>query len=114
MSADAFYAALVLVTFLVAVRAAIALVRVDRMYRATTPTDVLSRQRRWAWAIGLGSITVAILGGWALLRFAFPQLELGGLPSPVTTVIVIVMVNLAMLWLVNLERTWRRLVDRAR
>jgi hypothetical protein len=111
VNSDVFYAVLVLVTFLVAIRAMVALYRVERLYRARLgESQVLDRQRRWAWIIGLSSIPVAVLAGWALMRYAFPELNLGGLPSPLTTVVVIIAVNLGMLWLVNLERTWRSLV----
>lgn len=112
MTDETLYIGLSLVTFLVALRAALALIRVELMYRRRNGISVvLDRQRRWAWALGLASIAVGVLAGWALLRYAAPQFNLGGLPPPLTTVVVIVVVNLAMLWLVNLERTWRHIVS---
>lgn len=109
--------ALTIVTFVVALAALASLARVEYLYRKharrvapEVRSVVLVRQRRWAWLIGMGAIPIAIVTGWAILRFARPDLMLGGLPAPFTLVTIAVVINLPLLWLINLARAWGRIV----
>jgi hypothetical protein len=108
---------LVVITFVVASAALVSLARVEYLYRKHAQrvkpeirSVVLVRQRRWAWFFGISAIPVAILAGWAILRSVLPDLRLGGLPAPFTLVTIVVLINLPLLWLINLARAWGRIV----
>ncbi len=102
--------ALVLVTFILALRTIWAVPRIVNAYLSRgSDTDLLSWIVRWVVIIGILAIVVSALISWALLRYAFPQLNLGGLPAPWTSITVLLLVDVPLLWVITLDRTWVRL-----
>lgn len=102
--------ALVVITLLLALRTVRAVPRILGSYLGRRgDTDLLTWLVRWCVVIGVDAILVSALISWALLRFTFPELHLGGLPAPWTSIIVLLLVDVPFLWVITLDRTWIRL-----
>lgn len=105
-----FVGGLILVTLVLALRTIRAVPRILGSYLGRKgDTDLLTWLVRWAVVIGIDAILVSALICWALLRFTFPELNLGGLPAPWTSITILVLVNVPFLWVITLDRHWLRL-----
>lgn len=65
----------------------------QRREQAVYLTLLVRRDQR----IAVGGLLILVVGGYALLRFAFPDAGLPGLVAPWTTVVIVVAIEL-MLW----------------
>lgn len=105
---DLLIPALVLVTFVLSVGVIVAWAYMERVYRQRTVDNAeMTRQMRWVRPTAVLALLIAGAAVWALLRFAFPDLELAGLPAPWTIILIILAVDVGLARVINTARTWR-------